>query len=427
MESNKFSSHKGVSAIKPAEKRKVYFDTKSDGLGLRVTPKGTKTFFYRYRFGGKLRRFTIGRFGDISLKKARDKVTDLRSEINNGIDPQAEKQKRRYKPKEITFKELTDLFSKRHLPKLKKRTRDEYQRIIDVELIDKHKWGDIQVSEITSQHVREVLNHKAYEEEAFTMANRMRSTISKIFEFGLKHVGLKLDTNPVQNTPVFEQGENVEDRVYNEDEIKELWEYWETKPEPIQSYYKFLLLTGQRRTETMEMRWDDIHWDKPCSKMTVGKDGRMKKEAFLADVWIKPDTKSNRTHEVPLSDKAKEVLEKLKDVTGNSDYVFQSPIVDNQPLTNVKGTTKRVKKDTSVKDFKLHDLRRTVNTKLAEMMIDETVRKKILNHKVEGVNEKHYNWYNYNDQKLEALQRWGWRIEAIISGEETETKVHKIG
>ncbi|HBQ58466.1 MAG TPA: hypothetical protein DD671_02275, partial [Balneolaceae bacterium] len=120
------------------------------------------------------------------------------------------------------------------------------------------------------QHVREVLNYKAYEEDAFTSANRIRSTISKIFAFGLKNVGIKLKTNPVENTPVFEQGENVRDRYYTEDEIKELWEFWETKPEPIQSYYKMLLLTGQRKMETMQMEWAEINWDKACKRIKIG-------------------------------------------------------------------------------------------------------------------------------------------------------------
>jgi integrase len=418
--------HQTIKSFEAPSSRKAYFDTHTKGLALRVTPAGTKTFFYRYRFAKKNRRFTIGRFPDISLKEARNRVSELRLKVTNGNDPQAEKRKRRYKPQEITFRELAETFSKQDLPKRKPRTRKEYQRIIDNELLGEHGWGDIEVSEITSQHVREVLNHKAFEDDSFTMANRIRSTISKIFEFGLTNVGLKLKENPVTNTPIFEQGENVRERVYNEDEIKELWEFWETKPEPIQSVFKMLLICGQRKTETMRMKWADIEWDKPCKKIVIGNDGRPKPEAFLATVWTIRDNKSDRVHEVPLSLMALEILENLKSITGDSDYVFCSPRKENEPLKSIKSTSEMVKRDTSISDFRPHDLRRTLNTKLAEMLIDETVRKKILNHKVEGVNEKHYTWYNYNDQKKKALQRWSWRMESILAGE-TETKIHKIG
>ncbi|MFH5833866.1 tyrosine-type recombinase/integrase [Halalkalibaculum sp. DA384] len=422
-------THRFVKGLQASKMPIEYYDENESGLILRLSKTGTKTFAYRYRFAGKNRRFTIGQFPEVSLSDARARVRELKVEVNNGIDPQEEKKKRKYKPKELTFKELSAIFSKQHLPKLAERTRDEYQRIIDVELLEKHNWGDLYVSEMTDHHVREVLNHKAFEEDAFTMANRIRSTISKIFEFGLKNVGIKLQANPVVNTPVFDQGENVRNRVYNEDEIKELWEYWETTPEPIQTYYKILLLTGQRRTETMQMKWSDIEQDKPCKRIEIGEDGRPKPKAFLADIWTIPEenTKSNRQHEVPLPEMVMKLIEKLKPMTGKSDYVFESPRIDGQPLNSVKSTTEKIQDETSVKDFRLHDLRRTVATKLEESLVDQIVIQKILNHQVEGVTGRHYQWYNYTDKKLEALNRWSWRVKSIISGEKSEAKIHILG
>ncbi|MDR8389897.1 tyrosine-type recombinase/integrase [Aliifodinibius sp. S!AR15-10] len=421
-------THRFVKGLQPPEKPIEYYDENESGLILRLSKAGTKTFAYRYRFAGKNRRYTIGKFPGYSLSDARARVRELKVKVNNGIDPQEEKKKRKYKPKELTFKELADIFSKQHLPKLAERTRDEYQRIIDVELLEKHNWGELYVSEMTDHHVREVLNHKAFEEDAFTMANRIRSTISKIFDFGLKNVGIKLQANPVANTPVFDQGENVRNRVYNEDEIKELWEYWETTPEPIQTYYKILLLTGQRRTETMQMKWSDIQRDKPCKRIEIDEDGRPKPKAFLADIWTIPEenTKSSRQHEVPLSEMVMKLIEKLKPITGKSDYIFESPRIDGQPLNSVKSATEKIQEETSVEDFRLHDLRRTVATKLEESLVDQIVIQKILNHQVEGVTGKHYQWYNYTDKKLEALNRWSWRVKSIISGEKSEAKIYNI-
>ncbi|MDR8394078.1 integrase arm-type DNA-binding domain-containing protein [Aliifodinibius sp. S!AR15-10] len=420
-------SHRLVKGLDPPEKQIEYYDERETGLILRLSKAGTKTFAYRYRFKGKNRRFTIGKFPAISLSDARAKVRELKVEINNGIDPQAQKKKRKYKPKELTFKELADIFSKQHLPTLAESTQKEYQRIIKAELLDKHNWGNIAVSEFTDQHVRKVLNQKGYEEGKFTMANRIRSTISKIFEFGLKKVGIKLNVNPVANTSLFEQGENVRDRVYNENEIKELWEFWETKPEPIQSYYKMLLLSGQRKTETMRMKWSDIEREKPCKRIEIKEDGRPQPKAFLADIWTIRYNKSDRIHEVPLSEMALELLDKLKPITGESEYIFESPINDGQPLTSVKKTTEKIQDLTSVSDFRLHDLRRTVATKLEESLVEQIVIEKILNHKAEGVTGKHYQWYNYTDKKLKALNRWSWRVKSIISGEKAEIENHKTG
>lgn len=420
-------THRFVKGLHSPEKAIEYYDEIETGLILRLSKAGSKTFAYRYRFAGKNKRFTIGKFPSISLSDARAEVRKLKVKVNDGIDPQAEKKKRKYKPKELTFKELTDIFSKQHLQTLAESTRNEYQRHIDSELLGKHKWGDIRVSEFTSQHVREVLNYKAYNEGAFTSANRIRSTISKIFAFGLKNVGIKLDANPVENTPVFEQGENVRDRVYSEGEIKELWEYWETRPEPMQSYLKILLLTGQRRTETMLMEWSEISWNKACKRIEIGKDGRPKQVAFLADIWTIPDHKAKNGVEtdVPLSEMAKEILNKLKAISGKSKWVFESPRFNGRSLKDIQNTSDIIKENTSVSDFRPHDLRRTLATHLEEILIDQIVIQKIMNHKVEGVTGKHYQWYNYNDKKLEALSRWSWRVQNIISGKKAEVKIHR--
>lgn len=423
-------THQQIKGIDPPEKRVTYYDTKETGLILRVTPGGSKTFCYRYRFRGKKRRFTIGKFPAVSLSQARDRTRKLKVKVGDGIDPQAEKNKRRYQPDKRTFAELAELFSKRHLSELRERTRQEWQRIIDVELLKKHKWGELDVADITAQHVRELLNHKAYDEDAPVMANRIREVISRMFSFGIKKIGLEIDKNPVEATAPFDEG-GPRERHYSEEELKELWEYWETVPEPLGSYYKFLLITGQRKTETMRMRWDHIEYDKPHKKIKIGPNGKPSPEAFLADVWTIPAdlAKSGRSHKVPLSELALEILEHLKSITGESEYVFESPVNDGRPLTTVKSTTAKIKRETGVSDFQLHDLRRTVITGMEEMAIDRSIVGKVVNHKEmagdHSITAK-YSWYDYMDRKQEALQQWSWRLRGILSGQ-AETKIHKLG
>lgn len=397
-----------------------FFDTIEKGLILRVSTAGSKTFTYRYRSNGKNRQFKIGKFPDISLSDARKQVQQLRINVDRGIDPQIEKRKNRYKPKELTFKELSDRFIKNHLSNRKASTRKEYKRIIESELLKNYKWGKLPVTEITSQHVREILNFKALDQNSYTMANRIRSTISKIFDYGMTVEGIGILKNPVEGTAVFEQGENVRDRVYSEDEIFELWSFFEVKPEPLQSLLKMLLICGQRKNETMNMKWADIEFDKPCKKISIGINGRTKPETFLADIWTIQDTKSNRSHEVPLPPLAVEILERLKPVTGNSEYVFESFRRKGQPITT-KSTADTIKKLTTIPDFRVHDLRRTVATMMEETGIDQFTVGKILNHSGQSVTEKHYSWYKYTDKKLEALNLWSRRLNSIVNPE-TQTE-----
>ncbi|HBQ58755.1 MAG TPA: hypothetical protein DD671_03800, partial [Balneolaceae bacterium] len=158
-------------------------------------------------------------------------------------------------------------------------------------------------------------------------------------------------------------------------------------------------------------------------------DGRPEQEAFLADIWTIPAEKAKNGMEtdVPLSNAVKRILKKLKPITGKSKWVFESPRLKGKPLSSVKKTTEKIQEATSVSDFRLHDLRRTLITHMEEILIDDKVIKKVVNHAAEGVTGKQYQWYNYNDKKLEALTRWSWRVQSIISSEKPKVKLHKVG
>src|SRR5690625_7551026 len=87
------------------------------------------------------------------------------------------------------------------------------------------------------------------------MANRIRARLHSIFEFGLdKQI---VDHNPVTNIKSYPEGSGRE-RFFSEKEIKKLWEAFGVVNEPAGSLMKILLLTGHRKTETMNMMWKDI-------------------------------------------------------------------------------------------------------------------------------------------------------------------------
>ena len=63
--------------------------TDSDGLGVRITPRGIINFQYRYRWQGKQHRIGIGKYPAVSLHDARNRVAELRLSLDKGIDPKA--------------------------------------------------------------------------------------------------------------------------------------------------------------------------------------------------------------------------------------------------------------------------------------------------------------------------------------------------
>jgi len=385
-------NHNYIKNINPEDKRIEIYDELIDNLAIRVTPTGYKSFVLRY--GSKGKRYTIGKFPNIGLAEARDIARDLLADIAKGKDPQEEKNAKRKKQEFQTFGELVEEFQELHLPTLRESTRKEYKRIIDNELLPVFK--TIPVKEIEKGQIREFLDKKAREDESPTMANRIRARLSKIYNFGIGRGWV--ESNPVKGIPTYKNGNTKRDRFYNKEEIKELWKFFEMQKEPTQSVLKMLLITGQRKTETMQMKWSDLN----------------------EGIWTIPSelAKNKKPHEVPLSDMALKIIEKMRKMNGESDYVFKSPQKENEPISWLTRARVFIQDNSEVPDFRPHDLRRTVATFMAKLKVDRTVLGKILNHKglagdtqVTAIYDRH----SYTDEKREALNLWSDYLREILS------------
>ena len=388
------------------------------GLALRVTKAGSKSFVYRYWYDGKSKRYKIGSYPKVKLSKARKEAKRLAFKVDEGIDPLAEKQKKKYSPGSKSFDDLVLAYKKKYLPTLRESTQKEYKRILENEL--KPHFKGKEVSGITEHHIRKILEDKAIKDGSPTMANRIRAVLSSLYNFAIKKVGLKIDSNPVKATSPYKSGENKRDRVYSEKEIRNLWKFFEDFDEPISSVFKMLLLTGQRKTETSRMRWKDIEMDKPYKRIEIDENGEESTEAFLVDVWTIPGehAKNKNEHEIPLPKLALEIIEKLRPLTGDSEYVFESPRKENEPIEWLKSSVKIIKENSKVPDFRLHDLRRTAATYMAENGTSPMIIGKVLNHKglaKENSITARYNRHDYMNKKYQALSRWNNRLKKIIN------------
>ena len=380
-----------IANLKPLGKRLELQDEGTKGLALRLNVSGNKSFVYRYRFNDKVKRYTIGSYPEVSLAQARDKSKEITYNLSQGIDPLVEKRKNKNQFKgELTFAELSDLYIKRHLPSLSASTAKEYARIINTEL--NKKLGKLYLSEISKRRLIDLIDAIAVDRGHNTQSNRVRAVLSSIYSFAVNK-GI-LESNILLNLKL-KKKEQKRDRVYSQQEIQQLWTAFENQDQLIGTIYKLLLLLGQRAGETCQMRWSDIEVDKA--------------------IWTIPTevTKSDRLHTVPLPDQAIQLILDMMSSTGNKQYVFNSPKRENQPITWIHKATARIKKDSSVSDFRPHDLRRTMASNLAEMGVNRTVLGKILNHKgLSGDNSVTaiYDRYDYLEEKRKALEEWSHRL-----------------
>jgi hypothetical protein len=124
-----------LTSLKPARELVEWWDKSTPGFGIRVTPKGKKTWFVMYRIAGIRRRYKFGRYPETTLEAARKKARKALSDVSDGKDPSQEKkaQEALLKQERLdakTFAQLSRLYIDEYA-KLNKRSWQEDERIID--------------------------------------------------------------------------------------------------------------------------------------------------------------------------------------------------------------------------------------------------------------------------------------------------------
>jgi len=194
--------------------------------------------------------------------------------------------------------------------------------------------------DIARGDIKAVLNAKA--EHAPYMANRLFETIRRIYSWGVEED--KVQASPCVGIKKPGGKEPPRERVLNAEEIRNVWEALGAERPLIGSFFKLLFYTGARRGEVLGIRWRDVD--------------------FEQTLWTLPDTKMNRGHTLPLSNEAVDVLRSLYPLTGNSEWIFMGPT--GAAIQNPQKAVARVRINSKVQ-FRIHDVRRTVATGLAQI------------------------------------------------------------
>src|SRR5947208_1623402 len=110
----------------PEKGNRIYYDSRINGLGLRVTAAGSRAFVLVYSINGDQRRMTIGDLGDPwSVSNARAEAKDLKRRIDRGDDPLGAREKAAAEP---TVKDLVTDFIEWHVSRKRPATREAYER-----------------------------------------------------------------------------------------------------------------------------------------------------------------------------------------------------------------------------------------------------------------------------------------------------------
>jgi integrase len=378
----KFTDKK-IQNLKPKTQR--YEEWEGNGFGVRVTPRGIKSFVYLYRFDGKPRRLTLGTYPKMTLADAHQAHADAMKKLEQGIDPGAETvAERKEERKAPTVATLADEYLEKWA-KPRKRSWREDKRILDKDVTP--SWGRRKAREITRRDVIRLLDG-IVDRGAGIMANRTLATIRKMFNFAVSRDIVPVSPCLAVRSPA---PERQRDRVLTTDEIHALWHGLEgakMMAEGTKLALKLQLVTGQRKAEIVTAAWDEID---------------------LTDRWwtIPPEKAKNKmAHRVPLSPLALELLQAAKPLSGDSPWVFPSPRTDKHITPEaVDHALRRSGLEELGFTFVPHDLRRTAASHMTGMGISRLVVSKILNHVERGVTAV-YDRHSYDLEKRQALEAW---------------------
>jgi integrase len=366
----------------------VYWDSGCPGFGVKITPKGRKVFIVLYRAGGvgsRLRKYTIGPYGRVTLHQARVAALKIFAARAEGKDPAAEKQQARRRLVADRVEDLVEAFITEHLSK--KRSAREISRLLRREVVP--QWGTRSIHEIGKRDVIELVS-EITARGAPSAANKLLKVVKTFFGWCVGRA--ILDASPAKElgAPV---RETARDRVLNDDELARIIGAARQLNGPYGAIVEFLALTGQRREEVAQLIWEEIE--------------------LASQIWTLPGarTKNGKPHIVHLSKEAIAVLMRMPRL---GRFVFS--LSGGRPFQSFSAAKRELDKLSEVTGWRLHDLRRTCVSGMARLGVAPHVADKILNHQtgtISGVAAV-YQRHEFLAERKDALERWGGHVAGLL-------------
>ena len=378
---------------KPKDDRYEVWDTLVSNLMVTVFPSGKKTWSVRYRSDGKRVKMKLGDYPNLALSDARRKAKDVLVSVADGENPAYEKRKdvkaKSRTRQTLQISNLLELYEKLHLCQL----RTGYQAKTFLREFARD-YGHLSITDFTKQDFVSLLNQIMLAGN-YTKANRVYAHIKSFYSWAIGQG--YLDRSPCEyiKRPYKEQSRK---RFLSDQEICWFWQATGEELEPFGNMARLLLLTGQRLSEVCRMTENELqgreHWHLSAER-----------------------TKNKEQHDVFLSDLAQHIVWRDNRVAGS--YLFSttgfSPVQSyDKPVKRFRSRMNELAGD-ELPHWSFHDLRRTCETGMAMLGIDQNTIDRCTNHLSGRFMSRVYNQYEYQSQKTEAWQRWADHVKGLVS------------
>jgi integrase len=397
-----------IKAAKPKDADYQLYD--GDGLTLLIKSSGSKLWQFRYyRPLTKQRtKQSFGAYPAVSLSDARKLRAESRVLLAKDIDPQEHQKEQVRNSKEA--KTNTFLFVAERWWNVKKASvtedyADDIWRSLERDVFP--AIGDISVTEITAHTLVKAVQ-PVQARGALETVRRLCQRINEVMIYA-QNTGL-IDAVPSVNIgKAFEKPQKKNMPSIRPDQLPQLMQTMRTASISLSTRCLFMwqLLTITRPAEAAEARWEEVdmearEWKIPAARM-----------------------KMNREHTVPLSDEAIAVLETMKAVSGNREFIFPSRIKTNQPM-NSQTVNASLKRAGFSGVLVSHGLRSIASTALNEQNFPADVIEAALAHVDKNEVRRAYNRSDYLEQRRPMMQWWADFVKAADSGSVIDTGIKKF-
>jgi len=341
-------------------------------LVIRRTGAGAlrATFLLRYGGRGRMRTYTLGRYGELDVQTAREKAELELGKVRDGRDPVEERKTSRKVP---TLNEWADEYLKE--VELRKRSVREDKRFLG---LAKQRWGSRPLNKITTDDVQRWFHSIA--ESHKISANRALASLRACLQAAWRRD--KIPSNPAMKVRPLPESE-PRARVLTDEELSRLLKAVKALTDPYHKLaFTLLLSTGARLSEVLKARWDDFDLD--------------------GENWRIPSPKAGRPQVVPLPATTVAMLRNTKHKGG---LVVPGATLD-KPRFDLKKPWDALRVAAEIPDVHIHDIRRDYGLRVSKAA-GLHVASKLLRHADVRVTERVYAPLALEDLRKATEQQSG--------------------
>jgi integrase len=371
-----------AAACPPGRPKIDFFDADQRGFMLEVRASGGKTFYQRYTDArGRERQFKLGPAEILTLDQARRKARLILAQALVGEDPQQQRRTLRETPT------LSEFVRDRYLPHVKsyKRSWCTDETVLRLHILP--ALGAESVDQVKNEAISELLEAMRQKGYASGTTNRVLILLRYIYNLGRKWRVAGMAENPTLGLSTAPDVQR--DRFLSPEETQRLIRAIETdENQTAAQAIMLLLLTGGRRNEITQAKWDYVNWERRT--------------------LLVPLSKSGKPRAIALNGQALALLRAIPRHDGNP-FVFPSP-VNGKPSASLFFPWDRIRKRAGLADVRLHDLRHSYASFLVNQGISLYVVQGLLGHAHSRTTQRYAHLAH--ETLLDAAER----VSNVVSG-----------